>query len=158
MSFPRRLAVAAVLPSTLVLTTLVALLAPVGGLPGLAGPAGAAGPVAEAASKPMVRSTVTVNGFRLADEGRVVFYGRVRSPRPVCQRARLVKLRQVDQGARAGKSRTSRSGRWRIVFKGRRVDPDGTFRAHVARTVVRVDGRRVVCAPDAVRYDPTSGS
>lgn len=119
---------------------------------------GSAAPIAApAAAKPAARSVVTIDGFRPADDRRVVFVGKVRSPRKACERRRTVRLRQVDQGVSVGKARTTRKGRWRIVFRSHRVE-GGMFRAKVVREVVQRDGRRVVCAADTVLYDSRTGS
>lgn len=74
-----------------------------------------------------VRSSVSIR----YDSDTASFRGRVRSPRPRCERGRKVTLKKERAGTdRAlAATTTNRRGRWRIA----RADPKGSFYARAAR-------------------------
>lgn len=111
-----------------------------------------AAPAARAAqaTKVKVKTTVVLTGVKDNDVAHVKFTGKVKAKRPVCKKARTVKLRQVDQKLPAGKARTNKAGTWRISFNGYRIEP-GTFKMTVTRKVVKKRGKRIVCKATKAR-------
>jgi hypothetical protein len=112
---------------------------------------------AEAVPTTRVPSNVTIDDLDLSDYPPTVrLSGHVSSPRPRCERRRLVRVRQMDTGQFVGSDRTNFSGFWEIAFNGDEIPP-GHFRVSVTRKVfgIRRHGvlvRRIVCRPDSSDY------
>lgn len=102
-----------------------------------------------------VESRVVVAGDRLdMVELRYDLWGRVASRVKTCTKARTLHLFTIEDGRRVKTARSNRQGAWRFVLRPSDLpDPSiqPAFRVSLARKVVRVDGRRVVCRPGTMR-------
>ncbi len=74
--------------------------------------------------------------------------GVVRSPRPVCERNRLVKV--VTPTTKLS-DRSNRAGKWSVRLPIEHA-VGGTYKATAARKAVRKNGRTIVCAKAVDRY------
>ncbi len=108
---------------------------------------------AEAAKTTKVKTDVTIAGYDGDNADRVVFWGKAKpkKQKKVCRTKRKVTLTQIEQGLVAGKDTTNKKGEWRLSFDGDKIDP-GTFRIKVAKKVVKVKGKKVVCKGAQANY------
>lgn len=120
---------------------------------GMALPLLAASP-AEAAKTVKVKSSVTIGGYDGSNIDKVVFWGKVKAKKQkkVCRTKRTVKLSQTTDKIVAGKAKTNKSGKWKVTFDGNKIDP-GDFKVQVAKKIVKVKGKKVVCKAAKMKYD-----
>ncbi|KRF12444.1 hypothetical protein ASG90_15890 [Nocardioides sp. Soil797] len=112
-------------------------------------PAAHAAPAAAKVQK--VKTSVSFTTYKL-NEPKVTFVGKVKAKKGVCEKGRVVKLKQVDQNLRVGKDRTNKKGVWKITFNGNQVHP-GKFKMSVAKKVVKKGGKKIVCSATSKKVD-----
>ncbi|WP_110207437.1 hypothetical protein [Nocardioides daejeonensis] len=106
---------------------------------------------APAVAAPSVKSKVTFDTFKVK-ESTVVFGGKVKAKKAFCEKGRKVVLRQIDDGVKVGTDKTNKKGVWKVEFNQSVVGP-GVFQATLAKKVVKVKGKKVVCKAAKKKFD-----
>lgn len=103
-------------------------------------------PALAAAHTVRSQTTVTIH-FKGSPTGDK-FSGKVRSPRPACERNRLIRLIQGEHDAATviASTRSDASGKWEIDPPGQFVAP-GSYKAKVTRRKRARPGHLHICRP-----------